>query len=198
MILRVKFNQGPYCRQPPVGFHLVLDTDWGSLLQLSSHGNPRNLLGTQKLGSCSKYPQWEVFPFLPFLFFFKLSGIYTLVWSSKLIIFSSLDHNRRYGNTISKDKLTWAPYNTVLIISGTRGSPRLEISAPIQRWNMDSFLRSSNLYHVEKVERKVGGSHIIWKPILETSSLHPHPVCSSTTKASMRREGYWWKWKKIK
>lgn len=91
-----------------------------------------------------------------------------MVWSRKLIVFSSLDCSRRYGNTISKDKLTWAPYNTVVIISGTRVSPRLEISAPKQGWNTDSFLRSSNLYHVEKVERKVGRSHIIWKPILET------------------------------
>lgn len=41
---------------------------------------------------------------------------------------------------------------------------------------MDFFPRSRNMYHVEKVETRVGVSWISWKPILETLLLHPTPV----------------------
>lgn len=118
-----------------------------------------------------------------FTFFFKLSDICTLVWSSKLIFFFLFRLQCRYGNTISKDKLTCIPYNTVLIISGTSTSPRLETSAPIQGWNMHFFRRSSNLYDVEKVDTRVGGSRVIWKSSLETF-FPPSLPCSSTTKVT--------------
>ena len=75
----------------------------------------------------------------------------------------------------------------MLIISGTRDSPRSESSAPILQRNTGFFLGSSNLYRVKKVQRKVEGACITGKPTLNTLCPRLLPACSSTTKRPRRR-----------
>lgn len=113
----------------------------------------------------------EKFSISSFLIFLKIIRyLHTSIWSNKLIFFSSSDCNCRYENTISIDKLTWVSYNSVLIISGTRDSPRSSASAQSWKGTWVSFWEAVICIMLRRY-RKGGRACMTGKPTLNT--LHP-------------------------